>query len=152
MIISASYRTDIPAFYSDWLRARLGAGYAVVPNPYGGKPSRVPLSGQDVDGFVFWTRNARPARAIFDRLAENEVPFVVQYTVTGYPTALETSVPPVTAALSLLGKLLEYHSCTPRKYIRHNTPIQIYDIDLRSQPRPRHNILEFHARVPQTYE
>lgn len=107
MIISASYRTDIPAFYSDWLRARLDAGYAVVPNPYGGKPSRVPLSGQDVDGFVFWTRNARPARAIFDRLAENEVPFVVQYTVTGYPTALETSVPPVTAALDDIRGLAE---------------------------------------------
>ncbi len=99
MIISASYRTDIPAFYSDWLRARLDAGYAVVPNPYGGKPSRISLRAEDVDGFVFWTRNARPAHSVFDQLAGNGVPFVVQYTVTGYPTALETSVPSASATL-----------------------------------------------------
>ncbi|MEP6148493.1 MAG: DUF1848 family protein, partial [Nisaea sp.] len=46
MIISASYRTDIPAFYSDWLRVRLDAGYAVVPNPYSGKPSQISLRAQ----------------------------------------------------------------------------------------------------------
>lgn len=107
MIISASYRTDIAAFYSDWLRARLDAGFAVVPNPYGGKPSRVPLSGPDVDGFVFWTRNARPAHDVFQRLFESGVPFLVHYTVTGYPTALETSVPPADAALDDIRRLAD---------------------------------------------
>ena len=37
MIISASYRTDIPAFYGDWFRARLRAGFCRVANPYSGK-------------------------------------------------------------------------------------------------------------------
>lgn len=121
MIISASYRTDIPAFYSDWLRARLDAGYAVVPNPYGGKPSRVALTGQDVDGFVFWTRNARPAHDVFERLSGNGVPFVVQYTVTGYPTALETSVPPVTAALDDIRKLADRFG--PRAVVWRYDPV-----------------------------
>ncbi|UUX52156.1 DUF1848 domain-containing protein [Nisaea acidiphila] len=99
MIISASYRTDIPAFYSDWLQARIAAGSAVVRNPYGGKPSRVSLRPEDVDGYVFWTRNARPAHGIFDALAAAGIPFVIQYTVTGYPKALEQSVPPLKAAI-----------------------------------------------------
>ncbi len=33
MIISASYRTDIPAYYRDWFLNRLAAGYAEVRNP-----------------------------------------------------------------------------------------------------------------------
>ena len=33
MIISASRRTDIPAFYSGWLVNRLRAGYVLVRNP-----------------------------------------------------------------------------------------------------------------------
>ncbi|HIJ38543.1 MAG TPA: DUF1848 family protein, partial [Rhodospirillaceae bacterium] len=43
MIVSASYRTDIPAFYSRWFINRFQAGYCMVANPYGGPPSRVSL-------------------------------------------------------------------------------------------------------------
>lgn len=62
MIISASYRSDIPAFHADWFRARLNAGFCEVANPYSGKPYRVALRGDGVDGYVFWTRNASPFR------------------------------------------------------------------------------------------
>lgn len=91
MIVSASYRTDIPAFYGDWFMKRLAAGHALVANPYGGKPYRVSLAAGEVDGFVFWTRNIGPLR---DRLGEIAAiaPFVVQFTVTGYPRALEPGV------------------------------------------------------------
>ena len=92
MIVSASYRTDIPAFYGDWFRARLAAGFCRVANPHGGKPSEISLRPEDVDGFVFWTRNARPFRPVLEDLAARGIPFVIQYTVTGYPRALETSV------------------------------------------------------------
>ena len=33
MIISASRRTDIPAFYADWLLTRIREGYVFVRNP-----------------------------------------------------------------------------------------------------------------------
>lgn len=33
MIVSASRRTDIPAFYMEWMLARLRAGFALVRNP-----------------------------------------------------------------------------------------------------------------------
>ncbi|MDP6832029.1 MAG: DUF1848 domain-containing protein [Alphaproteobacteria bacterium] len=89
MIVSASYRTDIPAFYGDWFSRRLAIGHAVVANPYGGKPYRVPLKGDGVDGFVFWSRNMEPFRGNLAQLAS---PFMVQYTVTGYPRPLEPSV------------------------------------------------------------
>ena len=92
MIVSASYRTDIPAFYGRWFRNRLETGFCEVANPYNGTVSAVDLSEGAVDGFVFWTRNAQPFRTALDTVAARGTPFVVHYTVTGYPRALEPSV------------------------------------------------------------
>jgi hypothetical protein len=44
IIISASRRTDIPAFYSDWLIEQLNRGFAEVTNPYNHTVYSVPLS------------------------------------------------------------------------------------------------------------
>ncbi len=33
MIISASYKTDIPTFYGEWFMNRLQAGYCKMVNP-----------------------------------------------------------------------------------------------------------------------
>ncbi len=91
MIISASYRTDIPAFYSKWFINRLRAGYCLVKNPYGGQLTKVSLSKKDIDGFVFWTRNIAPLMPYLDEIAE-VAPFNIQMTITNYPNNLEKSV------------------------------------------------------------
>jgi hypothetical protein len=91
MIISASYKTDIPAFYGDWLMGRLDAGYCHVVNPYGRQVHRVDLRPEAVDGFVFWTRNLAPFMAHLAEIRRRGLPFVVQYTLTGYPRALEAA-------------------------------------------------------------
>jgi uncharacterized protein DUF1848 len=102
MIVSASYRSDIPAFYGDWFRARLAQGYALVANPYGGSDYRVALDPAAVDGFVFWSRNPAPFRPILDHLAGQRRPFVLQFTITGYPRVLESAVPTSETAVALL--------------------------------------------------
>lgn len=91
MIISASYRTDIPAFYATWFENRFKAGFAKVANPYGGPASTVSLRA-DVDGFVFWTRNAGPFIDALRLVRRAGIPFIVSQTVTGYPRALDISV------------------------------------------------------------
>jgi len=91
MIISASYRTDIPAFYGRWFLNRLRAGYCRTINAFNGRPSDVALGPGSVDAFVFWTRNFEPLFPDLDLIC-GRAPFVVQFTVTGYPRALETSV------------------------------------------------------------
>ncbi|MGB0570994.1 MAG: DUF1848 family protein [Alphaproteobacteria bacterium] len=90
-IIFASYKTDIPAFCGDWFRARRMAGSCDVRNAWNGKTFRASLRDEDCDGFVFWTRNDRPFRDELDRTAKTH-PFMVQYTVTGYPRSLERAV------------------------------------------------------------
>jgi Domain of unknown function (DUF1848) len=104
VIVSASYRTDIPAFYAGWFLARLRAGYCRVANPYGGDTHEVSLALGDVDGFVFWTRNVRPLMADLDAVRQ-VAPFTVQFTLTGYPRALENSVIAAEEAIEQLREL-----------------------------------------------
>ncbi len=68
MIISASRRTDIPAYYSEWMFNRLKKGYVLVRNPRNiHQIGRINLSPDVVDGIVFWTKN--PA-SMLSRLSE----------------------------------------------------------------------------------
>lgn len=89
MIVSASYRTDIPAYYGAWFLRRLEAGFADVTNPYGGAGYRVGLARGEVDGFVFWTRNAGPFGAVLDEVKRRGFPFFLQFTITGCPRLIE---------------------------------------------------------------
>ena len=102
MIISASYRTDIPAYYGAWFQQRLAAGETWVKNPYGGKPYRVDLSQDAVSGFVFWTRNPSPFETGFTAVAERGHPFTLQMTITGYPRSLEPGTLDAEAAVAAL--------------------------------------------------
>src|SRR6185312_13236388 len=92
MIISASYRTDIPAFYGHWFMNRLRAGYCMMTNPYNGKPIRVSLAASDVDGLVFWTKNIGPFLRHLPEIRRLGYPFMVQHTINGYPRQLESRV------------------------------------------------------------
>ncbi len=96
MIISASRRTDIPAFYSAWLMNRIRAGYCLVPNPFNAKQiSRVSLAKEDVDAFVFWSKNPEPMLALLDELTSWGYIYYFQYTLNDYPRAIEPRVPPL---------------------------------------------------------
>jgi Domain of unknown function (DUF1848) len=92
MLISASYKTDIPAFYGEWFMNRLDAGYCLMRNPYNRNVTRIELTKQAVDGFVFWTKNLGPFLPSLAEVKHRGFPFMVQYTINGYPRALEVSV------------------------------------------------------------
>lgn len=104
MIVSASYRTDIPAFYAKWFENRFRTGFARVANPYGGADSVVSLR-DNVDGFVFWTRNAAPFADALSLVREADIPFVVSHTVLGYPRALDRSVIDTNKAVAEIQRL-----------------------------------------------
>ena len=93
MIVSASRRTDIPAFYSDWFFNRIRDGYVMVRNPMNiHQVSRISLSSDVVDCIVFWTKNAeRMLNRLHLLTAYN---FYFQFTITPYGQNLEPNVPP----------------------------------------------------------
>ncbi len=92
MIISASRRTDIPAFYSDWFFNRLKDGYVLVRNPMNiHQLSRIPLTNDVVDCIVFWTKNPKPMLERLDEL--NGYNFYFQFTLNSYAKDIEPGVP-----------------------------------------------------------
>ena len=91
MIISASRRTDIPAFYVDWLINRLSAQYCFVKNPFNpAQIRRISLLPEDVDGIVFWTKNAAP---LIPKLSSLDgYSYYFQYTITPYHSDIEAGL------------------------------------------------------------
>jgi hypothetical protein len=102
MIVSASRRTDIPAFYGDWFLNRLKAGYCSTLNSYNEKVSTVSLKREDVDGFVFWTKNLVPFMDKLETIRQMGYPFYVLYTINKYPQALEPNVVPAERSIKCL--------------------------------------------------
>lgn len=92
MIISASRRTDIPTFYSEWLEYRVKEGFLMYPNPrFPEKITQISLSPEVIDAFVFWTKNPIP---LFPRLGTfAEYPYYFQWTVTAYGKDVESRLP-----------------------------------------------------------
>ncbi|POA23613.1 MULTISPECIES: DUF1848 domain-containing protein [unclassified Pseudomonas] len=108
MIISASRRTDIPAFYHDWFMNRVRQGFLLSRNPFNyNQISRVSLLPADVDAIVFWTRNPKALIQSLDVLDKLGLKYYFQYTITGYPRSLERSVPKPLDAIRMFIQLSE---------------------------------------------
>lgn len=93
MIISASRRTDLPAWYSEWLFNRLKEEYVLVRNPVNfHQVRRISLSPSVVDGLVIWTKNPLP---MLGRITElDKYNYYFQFTLTAYGPDVEPFIPP----------------------------------------------------------
>lgn len=94
VIVSASRRTDLPAFHAEWFASCLSRGIAEYRNPYSGKPAAVSLSRDRVAAFIFWTRDPRPFLPVLSRIEREGYRSVFHFTVTGLPREIEPFVPP----------------------------------------------------------
>lgn len=93
MILSVSRRTDIPAFYAEWFMERLRQKYVLVRNPFNiHSISRIPLSPENVDTVVFWTKNSKPIHKYLDEIDNLKYKYYFQYTITPYKKDLEEEV------------------------------------------------------------
>ncbi|HWI56393.1 MAG TPA: DUF1848 family protein, partial [Bacillota bacterium] len=139
MIISASYRTDIPTFYGEWFLNRLRAGYCKVINPYSRHVNRLSLLPETVDGIVFWTKNVGPFLQHLPEVKQRGFPFILQHTITGYPRALEQAVVDAAKAVEHLRRVAD--SFGPRVCVWR------YDTILHSSLTPRKSHLETFTRL-----
>lgn len=92
-IISASRRTDIPAFYAKWLMNRIEKGFAQYRNPFNQKLHTVSLKSEDVACFIFWSKNFKPFLKYLPVLEEKGYCFYFHYTITGSHRIFNEHVP-----------------------------------------------------------
>lgn len=92
MIISASRRTDIPAYYSEWFFNRITQRNVLVRNPINAHQiSHINLSPDVVDFIVFFSKNPKPMISNLHKL--NDYHYYFQFTLNSYGKDIETDVP-----------------------------------------------------------
>lgn len=122
MIVSASRRTDIPAFYADWFMRRVRAGYALVAHPMRPRSTyRVSLAPEEVTAIVFWTRSPRALMRWLPELDARGFRYYFQFTICGYGPPVDGNSPSATAAVDTFRRLAG--SLGPERVIWRYDPI-----------------------------
>lgn len=92
MILHTGMRTDIPAFYPEWLANRIKEGYVLVRNPYNPlQVTRYQITPEVVDVMAFCTKNPAPFMPYMDLL--NGFGQYWHVTITPYGKNIEPKVP-----------------------------------------------------------
>jgi len=109
IVISASRRTDIPAFYMPWFMEKIKRGVFEVVNPFNRQVRKVPATPADVHTIVFWSKDFE----LF--LKENHAKKLQQagyhlffnFTINSSAPLLEPHVPPLDIRLKQLQQLCD---------------------------------------------
>jgi len=110
-VISASRRTDIPAFYMDWFMHQLKQGFFVLTNPYNKRQSTLHVSKDHVHCIVFWSKNYGPfiKHNYGKHLNKLGYKFVFHFTINS-SSLLEPQLPSLNNRLDQLKILCEEYS------------------------------------------
>jgi hypothetical protein len=104
VIVSASRRTDIPAFYAEWFVRRLRAGYVRWVNPFSGQAQYVSFA--KTRAVVFWSKNPQPLLPHLAELDRRGIGYYVQFTLNDYEAErLEPGLPPLATRLATFREL-----------------------------------------------
>ncbi len=109
IVISASRRTDIPAFYLPWFMEQIKRGVFEVVNPFNRQVRKVPATPADVHTIVFWSKDF----GLF--LKENQAKKLQQagyhlffnFTINSSAPLLEPHVPTLDVRLKQLEQLCD---------------------------------------------
>ena len=108
MIISASRRTDIPAFYSEWFLRRLAEGRFLVPHPKApGRLGLVRVCPENLDCIMFWTKNAGPMLDRLKAIDQLGYRYYFSFTITAYGPEKEKNLPPKSEVVDTFRRLAD---------------------------------------------
>lgn len=110
-VISASRRTDIPAFYMPWLMNRLKLGFVETENPFNARKTTVDLRPESVHSIVLWSKNYGPFLdgRYADKIIGMGYKLFFQFTVNAPFQILEPGVPALDARLAQAENLSKIH-------------------------------------------
>jgi len=108
-VISASRRTDIPAFYMPWFMDCIHEGHFNVINPYNRRTALVPATPDRVHTIVFWSKNFGPflAHGHGDTLARLGYHLFFNFTINSPHDRLEPMMPSLRTRLAQLRRLAD---------------------------------------------
>jgi hypothetical protein len=94
-VISASRRTDIPAFFMPWFMEGIARGEFEVTNPYNRRVTRVAAAAPPVHTIVFWSKNFGPFLEgnYGGRLQAMGYHLYFQFTINSENRVLEPNLP-----------------------------------------------------------
>jgi hypothetical protein len=109
IVISASRRTDIPAFYMDWFINQINKGFFEVINPYNRKKFRIAATPDKVHTLVFWSKNFAPfiQGRFGQKLSSMGYNLFFNFTINSNSSLLEPRVPPLNQRLDQLMELCQ---------------------------------------------
>ena len=107
-VLSASRRTDIPAFYLDWFFQCLERREFQIHNPYNNRRRCVRFKAGEIHSIVFWSKNFAPLLSGRKRLEEYNLFF--NFTVNAENKLLEPGVPPLQEKLEQAAELARTYS------------------------------------------
>ncbi len=132
-VVSASRRTDIPAFFYEWLQEVLKKGHVELANPlFQTKTYTVDLRPENVHSIVLWSKNFKHVLDAPMHLDNYNLYF--QYTINNYSKALEPNVPEYKYTLKVLDGLLKKYN--PNQFNIRFDPI-IISIKAENNPTPQ---------------
>jgi hypothetical protein len=127
VIISASRRTDVPAFFGRWFMNRIREGWAETAHPFNSRHIKhCSLAPHDVDVIVFWSKNPLPLAEHLGELDERGYRYYFQFTLNDYPPALEPGVPSLAARLDTFRNLAD--GLGPGKVLWRYDPIIVSSV------------------------
>lgn len=129
IVISASRRTDIPAFYMKWFMKQIEKGIFEITNPYNRRISNLPSTPEKVHTIVFWSKNFGPfiKEGLGNRLEKMGYHLFFNFTLNSDSPWLEPNVPPLGKRLDQLAVLTDRF--TPESVNWRFDPICFYQTE-----------------------
>ena len=126
IVISASRRTDIPAFYMPWFMEQIRKGFFEVVNPFNQRVSIVPATVDRVHTIVLWSKNFGPFidKAYGPQLQDQGFHLFFNFTINSENRDLEPNVPPLSERLAQLAHLCSHYG--PRAVNWRYDPLCFY--------------------------
>jgi len=140
IVLSASRRTDIPAFYMKWFMGCIDKGAFEVVNPYNQRVSQVPATPDRVHTILLWSKNFGPfISGDYGKLLEKRgYRLFFNFTVNSDTAVLEPNVPALRERLGQMQTLCDRYG--PRAVTWRFDPVCFFEV---GDGRVRSNLSAF---------
>lgn len=149
-ILSASRRTDIPAFYLDWFMEHIRLGFFDIKNPYTQIAKRLDLSEENIHSIVFWSKNYDTfiKTRTGEKLQNSGYHLYFNFTINSESALLEPNIPPLEERLKQLHLLAKRFG--PEAVDWRFDPVCFYQTRINGPVKDNLNDFQTIAREAQT--